>query len=299
MIVLARQLLSFVTVSAIATAAFGASDMSRQVAPRTENEFEVASIKRSPDDAKGAGRHSPGVAEPGGRWVASEATLMDVLRGLYPDFSLPGLIVGLPEWASRDQFDIVAKTNGATTPDAMREMARSLIADRFGFRFHVESRELPIYRLVLARDDGNVGPGMRPPEVDCDAYRAARQRGEPIPREMIRFGDRLPCTALVQTNWARFPGRGRITAGSVTVSMIAPLIARQVGRPVHDQTGLSKIFDVELIFRSAPLEPARVAGEEYPMIFDAVREQLGLKLVESRDRVSVMVVDRAEVPQPN
>jgi uncharacterized protein (TIGR03435 family) len=38
---------------------------------------------------------------------------------------------------------------------------RDLLADRFRLIAHQETRELPAYRLVLARKDGPLGPQLR------------------------------------------------------------------------------------------------------------------------------------------
>ena len=78
-------------------------------------------------------------------------------------------------------------------------MARKLLADRFKLVIHTAKRELPAYLLVTARSDGRLGPGLTKPAIDCDAYRAAKGRGDPLPADPTRKAnaDRMPCATVV------------------------------------------------------------------------------------------------------
>ncbi len=82
-------------------------------------------------------------------------------------------LVGAPDWwAATERFDIAAKAAadvpptpiGKTSPEAL--MLRSLLEDRFRLSAHRETRDLPIYALVLARADGRPGPRLRPTTSD-------------------------------------------------------------------------------------------------------------------------------------
>lgn len=97
---------------------------------------------------------------------------------MYPDYFLPGLIVGGPSWVSTDLFEITAKTDPARSNDEMREMARALLAERFQLSLHVEKRELPVYFLVRARHDAKLGPGLRVPEEALGLLLEERQSTE-------------------------------------------------------------------------------------------------------------------------
>jgi uncharacterized protein (TIGR03435 family) len=266
-------------------------------------QFDVASVKRSPDPSNFAIRTVAGPQGPG-TWMASWAPLTFMIRALYPDHSLPGQIVGAPAWAGTDMFEIIAKTDPSRTPDEMRLMARALLAERFKLALHTEMRDVPAYMLVLAREDRKPGAGLSAPAIDCDAYRAAVARGERTPSGPNPFGDRLHCAAVVMPamdHTRRVPGADtRLTAGGTPIAGVLNLIANQVRRPVIDRTGLTGVFDIELQFTSRPLAASAADdAESGPAFITALREQLGLKLEEGTAAVEVIVIDRAEPPSPN
>jgi uncharacterized protein (TIGR03435 family) len=267
--------------------------------------FDVASVKPSPDPRSvPVFSSSPGAVQPGGTWRAQFATVDRIIRALYPDFVLPGQITGGPPWVATDMYDITAKADPARTAEEFNQMARALLAERFNLVTHIEKRELPVYFLVLARRDGRLGPGLRSPAVDCDAYRAARARGEPIPPDLIAYGTRLPCAATVMPVMSQHqivPGTTmRLTAGSRTIPSLVAMIAGQVGRPVLDRTGLTQLFDVEVQF--SPPRPPTVGNasiDEGPRFTTALEEQAGLKLEEGRATADVLVIDRVDRPTPD
>ena len=147
--------------------------------------FEVASIK--PNNS-GDGRVMLGI-QPGGRFTATNVTLRLLIRNAYQlqDFQ----IVGGPSWIASDRYDIVAKAeDGAPAGDAeprsdrsrtgAQLMIRALLAERFQLVVHNETRELPIYALVVARSDGKLGRSCTSRRLDCNARlcRRARTRRE-------------------------------------------------------------------------------------------------------------------------
>src|SRR5206468_392162 len=140
-------------------------------------------------------------------------------------------------------FDIEAKaatdfprSPSAPTPE-MFSMVRSLLADRFKLIVHTETKDTPIYFLVLARRDGRIGPRLRPTSPDCAAWLAARGRPGAPPRPPVA-GDR-PC------------GVGRVARSiigrsGITMSQLADLLSPRVDRIVRDRTGLAGYFDLDL-----------------------------------------------------
>ena len=270
-------------------------------------QFDMASIKPSPDPfTLPVVRATTGTLDPDGRWIAAQATLSGLVRNAYPGFDAPGQLVG-PEWVFNDRFDIVAKA-ASRDPDALRQMARALLADRFALETHVESRELAVYALVLARSGGTLGPGVAPPAIDCDEYRATRARGEPGPPEVVRpngqriqYRYRLNCVAVLGPVGAPDGGL-MLAAGGTPFSGITGLLARQLGRPVVDRTGVTKPFDMEVTFRAqAPggWPAVSVPGDDLPYLFEALQQQAGLKLESTRAPVEVLVIDRVERPSPD
>jgi uncharacterized protein (TIGR03435 family) len=189
-------------------------------------------------------------------------------------------------------------------------MLRGLLAERFNLIVHKETREMPIYALVLARSDGRLGPKLRPASVDCAALASARGRGGNASSPGARGGDtRLMCGTSV--------GPGVILAGSQSMARLATAFSdltntgSSLNRIVVDRTGLTGNFDVELRFTPEriphfePGDPLTLVPGVQPVdqngasIFTAVQEQLGLKLEAQRGPVDVLVIDRAEQPAQN
>jgi hypothetical protein len=113
---------------------------------------------------------------------AANIPVMQLIRMAYQmqDFQ----IVGAPTWANTDRFDIEGKFDPATMappapgqPPRMQMMMRSLLRDRFGMVARVETRELPILALKVARNDGRLGSQMKPAAVDCGAQAGPRGGG--------------------------------------------------------------------------------------------------------------------------
>jgi hypothetical protein len=84
-------------------------------------------------------------------------------------------------------------------------MMRGLLADRFKLAVHHETRDLPVYALVLARSDGRLGPQLRATTVDCAALAAARGRGN------------APSAGPPRPTCGMSGGSGNLIAGSATL----------------------------------------------------------------------------------
>jgi uncharacterized protein (TIGR03435 family) len=256
--------------------------------------FVSASVKPStsalPPSARGIR------LQPRGGFSATAVTLRELIEFAYRRHAHDRRVVtGGPGWIDSARFDIVAKAAGEHVIDADGSprttwaMVQALLADRFKLRIHEENRERPVYVLMQARGDGQLGPKLRRTEIDCGAV--MRGQGPPMPPSQgPACGMKTP--------------PGRLFANTVTMASLASLISSHLDRVVIDRTGLAGPFDVELEaaeIKAAPdykpgpsdlaLPPA--AG---PTIFVAVREQLGLKLEPQTATVSVLVIDHAERP---
>jgi uncharacterized protein (TIGR03435 family) len=211
------------------------------------------------------------------------------LRGLIMfAYGIQGFqLVGGPDWVATERFDITAKAAadvpptplGQTSPEAL--MLRSLLEDRFRLSAHRETRDLPIYALVLARADGRLGPRLRQTTSDdCKKlFEAAGKAGDtPIPPGgpvcgMRPLGsDELAASALPMNEFARF-------------------LNVESGRTVVDRTGLTGVWDFDLKW-SRPNAPN--PDPDRPSIFTALQEQLGLRLDATTGPVEVLVIDRVE-----
>jgi len=205
-------------------------------------------------------------------------------------------LIGGADWADSDLYDIAAIAEGAPTPDVMRLMLRELLRERFMLRLVVETRELQIYTLSMARSDAAPGPQLNPAIVDCETTRGA---AHPQPAA----GGRPRCTIQFAP--------GTLNAAGVSMTVLADHLSMWVDRIVTDRTGLHGTFDLSLRWLpdrlpevTAPLATAGLAtigavDPSAPSIFTALREQLGLKLEPLRGPAEVLVVERVERPTTN
>jgi uncharacterized protein (TIGR03435 family) len=240
--------------------------------------------------------------QPGGRFVATNVTLRQLITQAYRLQSFQ--LVGEPDWGGNDRFDINAKAEGDVPPTppgaigTMQLMLQAMLADRFGLRAHEEEREMPIYALVLAREDGRLGPNLQPSTFDCQAMAGAARGGTPPAPPSP--GARPNCGVRM----GRGMGGGTLTAGAVPVSQLPTLLAPMVQRYVVDRTGLTGNYDMDLTYSvdqapSGGLVGATTpvpAGGDSPSIYTALQEQLGLKLDSQRGPVHVLVIDAVHRP---
>jgi uncharacterized protein (TIGR03435 family) len=278
--------------------------LARPAAQESQPSFEVASVRRN---TSGTGLMTVGMA-PGGRLNMTNLPVRNLIVRAYG--VQPYQIVGGPDWIGADRFDVVAKAASAdATPEQINAMMRSLLADRFKLVARRETRELPVYYLVKAREDGRLGPELKPAEVDCGA--AGRGRGGPQP------GPGAPVPGPRAGGFAPGPGAGgcglmiapgRLQMGGQPIAAAASTLANQVGRPIVDKTGLEGNYDLTLSWmpeagRGAPAGPLPPGAPDLPPIdpdapslFTAVQEQLGLKLESARGPVEVIVIESIQPP---
>jgi uncharacterized protein (TIGR03435 family) len=245
-----------------------------------------------------------------GRYVATNVSVRLLIRNAYQlqDFQ----ITGGPGWLASDRFDINAKVPDefrtmtppapGSGPGPLALMIRALLAERFKLVVHNETKESPIYALILARSDGKLGPQLKQSDVDCAAmFGAGRGRGGPMPPPgPPPPGERMPCGVRI--------GPGNMAVGAGTMAQFANSLGMFAGRIVLDRTGLAGNWDIDLTWTPDNLPRPAGAGDPPPLIngvavdpngpslFTAVQEQLGLKLDSQRGPVELLVIDRAEKP---
>jgi uncharacterized protein (TIGR03435 family) len=262
--------------------------------------FEVVSIKPNHgDDGRVMFRMAPG-----GRFEATNVSVKFLLQEAYG--VKDSQISGAPGWVSTERYNVEAKPEDTPAdqerklgPDEGRAklmlMLQGMLADRFKLKLHHDTKELPMFALVVAKN----GPKFHEttaPAMDPATSVPLSGPGAPMSRGQIRM-----------------MGRGDLTVTGVALSQFAEALSRQVGQLVVDKTGLKGDYDFTLkwtpdegqgqMFRGAG-EPPRdgappppdAAG---PSIFTALQEQLGLRLESEKGPVDTIVIDHVERPSEN
>lgn len=243
--------------------------------------FDAASFK--PNLSKEPGilrRPSPG------RVFYSNAPIDTLVEEAYS--MRPDRIFGYPDWVEKERFDVTA-TYSPDRQRQVRQMLQTLLEERFSLRVHREMRELPVYELVKARTDGQLGPGLRASTVNCAPG----------------ADNRSPCTVNFREGLIRGVGIGWGNGETLGLNIGV------WDRPIVDKTGLSGAFDIDLEWTPDPAQArstdsaaravaaiAATPGERVS-IFTALQEQLGLRLQPARAGLEVLILDRLERPTPD
>jgi len=234
--------------------------------------YEIASIKPHADsDLRLAFR-----IEPDGALAATGITLKRLMMTAY---NVQGFrIVGGPGWVASRRWDMQAKPNRAASRDQVRPMLRTLLEERFQLHSHSETRNIPVYELV----------------VDSK-------------------GSKVPTTKDSQNKPIVRAETGSIELTNATSATFASQLSYALAQPVIDKTRLSGNFDFAIKWTPEPGEDGgpKTAGlspgireqpdstDDGPSIFTAIREQLGLRLKSGRGAVEVVVIDDVQVPTAN
>jgi len=226
---------------------------------------------------------------------------------------MQSLLAQLPGWAITERFDIQTRGTGHATKDQKRLMMQSLLADRFKLAVHFETREVPVFVLVLL-NPGKSGPQLQahPENATCPA--------PPVPSDQLAKGFPAICGGIFGLQ-ARAEGHVHTGARNVDMAQIANALTQEssgVDRPVLDRTGLTGRYDFAIEF-TPEKEPAytvdnytgyltdtgsyRVSDNirRYggPAFAQALAEQLGLALEPATGPVDLLVVDHIEEPSQN
>jgi uncharacterized protein (TIGR03435 family) len=281
--------LLFAGIALVLCAAYAAAQSPPPATAAGRLTFEVAAIKRNVSgDPNSSVR-----GQPGGRVIVTNNSLYNLIRNAYnaQRFEMvPGK--NLPDWIDSDRWDITAQgPDGATQPQMM-QMMQSLLVDRFALVVRREMREMPIYALVLDRPDGRLGPQLRRSDVDCAALAAAARPGDPPPVSPAGSGP------LCGTRTNNSGGVMHVAMHGIPLANFVRNLSAAAGRFVIDKTGLTGPFELELKFT-----PDQGAGgappADFPSLFAALQEQLGLRLEAQKGPVEVLVIDSAERPTDN
>jgi uncharacterized protein (TIGR03435 family) len=253
---------------------------------------------------------------PGGRFTAANISLKMLIHLAYG--VTDSQISGGPGWLNSEKFDIEAKADDSSiaepwklseeqrklAQDRSKRMLQALLADRFKLTLHRETKELPVYALVVAKN----GPKLQAATAD--------ELAPPDPKE-----------AHVRLDSPKGPmpkGRGllmrpgQLSGTAAPIAILAETLSNQpeLGRTVLDKTGLQGYYDFTLkwtpderqgqMFRGpgdgakeGPGSDSAPPPDSGPSLFTAIQEQLGLKLESQKGPVEILIIDGAERPSEN
>jgi uncharacterized protein (TIGR03435 family) len=233
--------------------------------------IEVATIKPSDPNSQGKGVH------PNGRHlVIQNYTLNDLISFAYSVQARQ--VVGAQDWFGSDRYDIdiLPDIPGSPSLNQAKELVQKLLTDRFKIVFHHEKKEMAVYAITIAKG----GPKLTKSASDPNS-----------PPGLF------------------FTGYGVLNVHNATIAEYADLMQSSVlDKPVVDQTGLTDKYDFILKwtpddsqFATMPMRkpPTTDEASAPPNLYDAVQEQLGLKMAAARAEADVMVIDHVEKPSAN
>jgi uncharacterized protein (TIGR03435 family) len=296
---MARQLIRIIPALCIISAlSGGVRAMPQQPAAAPAGpplEFEVATIKiNKSGDTQTQFDMVPG----SGRVAVVNMQLRGAIQSAY---RVPADQLVVPEWVNRTRVDIIAKADPTASVQQLQTMIQPLLVSRLKLKFHTEQRERDIYALVVANPDGRLGPKLKPSATDCAVLGAA-------PRNTLQAlpASEAPACGLIPS------GPGRIVARGFGIGPLVSILnigSKQLGRQIIDETGLKGGYDIDLNYtpdalsagalanRQGPLPP--LAGQvdpHGPSLFQALNEQLGLKVEPRKQALEIMIVDHIEPP---
>jgi uncharacterized protein (TIGR03435 family) len=201
----------------------------------------------------------------------------------------PNQVFGGSDWINSNHYDIEAKiipADGAALQPLTKEqrnlMLRSLLADRFKLVVHNETKEVPIYELVVAKG----GPKLQEAKTSDSSPNGTKGP------------DAVASASMIVMNMRP----GQLKDPAMQLAALISWLSGQLSRPIVDKTGLTGKYDIDLYWTPDP-GPGSVdvtsSDASGPSIFTAVQEQLGLKLNPSKGPVEALVIDYAEPPTAN
>jgi uncharacterized protein (TIGR03435 family) len=194
-------------------------------------------------------------------------------------------ISALPDWAKTQWYDINAKAQAVPSMDDARQMLQTLLAERFQVKTHLETREMSVYNLVIAKSGLKLKPSedQTPPPPVQDTGKRGFAFDASGKQARGTFAMRQTPNGIV-SSWTAAP-----------MSVVVSLMQGRADRLIIDRTNLTGLFDVEYELRKDDSPPLVGAAGPAP----SLQEQLGLKLESAREPVEVLVIDSVSKPSEN
>ena len=242
--------------------------------------FDVATIKPADPNAMGG---SAGI-RPNGTFFLKNQPLKQVICNA-DGLPLNVQCVGGPGWLESERYDIEAKPDGSTAEQLLKlgwkerepvqqRMQQALLVDRLKLKAHLETREMTVFALVVAKG------GLKMHEAtpgDKYANGAKRDDGKP-------YGKVFSI------------GNGTVTQQGMSLDTLVMNLPGITGHFVENKTGLTGVYDFTLKY--SPVDPPP-PDSTLPSFYTALEEQLGLKLEPTKGPVQVLVIDHVERPSEN
>jgi uncharacterized protein (TIGR03435 family) len=282
-----KLLLLLVAFMAVKSAALALAPSCRSQQPpastadaATPPAFEVAAIKLNQSGSGGS--HS---TTNNSRFIATNVSLKSLME--YQAYGIPSSqILGGPKWLDSTRFDLEAKMYDyesdhlrSLTRDQRRletqSMFQQVLADRFKLAVHWETRELPVFALVVVKKGSKLQPARGSTEESGTSSNSSR-------------------------SGSQFSAKG-ITLSELAAGLTREL-SKELGRDIIDQTEITGRYDLTLKWTPdavAVSEGADSPADAGPSIFTAIQEQLGLKLEPAKAPIQVLVIDHVEMPSQN
>jgi uncharacterized protein (TIGR03435 family) len=239
-------------------------------------EFEVASVKRNTTNGP-----VDGTPHRSGDRVTMHNTqpysMIYYAYHLTGDYQMVNY-ARLPEgW---NWYDVDARLGSSASEDQIRLMFQSLLADRFRLKVHREMRTMPEFEFVIDKGESKM--------------KAARTDG-PLNLSVEGRQFALPYGSCGVSGWI---DGARLICHGATMGQVAAAVGRQLHAPVTDHTGLSAAYDLDVLFAPENLQ-AEPDTESAPPLTEALKQELGLRLIRMKGQVEVLVIDHMETPSAN
>lgn len=219
---------------------------------------------------------------PGGRLVANAPVKLLIMNAYGLQRSE---IVGGPDWIDTDRYEVNAKAEENAERGRLMLMLQELLEDRFQMRAHRETREIPVYSLVVTKNGPKLAAPKEPICVDADtAAPSTRSDAAAVPCGHIRISPS--------------PSGVRMEGNRVGMSELIRVLAVALNQAILDRTNLPGTFDVRLQFIDE-VPGAPPSDSPGLTIFNALQEQLGLELKSARGPVEFLVIDHIARPTAN
>jgi len=225
--------------------------------------FEVASVKPAAPSSEGMRMRPNFITPTAGGVTILNTSLKGVVQWAY---HLQAIQVLGPGWIDSNRYDIVAKSAVAASPERLRQMMQTLLAERFKLTFHRETKEMQAYVVTVGKN----GHKLKPSEGEGEM-------------EMKPTGKGL-----------------QVAFTHVTLSQLSEMASSPLQGVVVDQTGLKGAFDFSLDVSAMAMQTPADREDAIGMIIQVLNDQIGIKIDQKKVPAEVMIVEHAEkIPVEN